>query len=260
MIPYFELPVYHVAGIPIDPWGTLVCIGFVLGLEIVRARGIKLGLDVRDVIDGIIATVGMGFVGGHLVHVLAYHPDKIQTEGWITLLKIWAGFSSFGGFIGAVVGSILFYKVIRPRPYWVHADTIMFGFPFGWIFGRLGCFSVHDHRGRITDFPLAVRYSDGARYDLGLMEALWAMVIAGTFLALSRSPRKPGTFAAVWCVMYAPVRFGFDFLRATDLPGADVRWNGLTPAQWGCILMFCGGLVIFNWLRSQPRSPDPVPA
>jgi hypothetical protein len=47
MIPYFTFPVYQLGPVPIDPWGFLVCVGFVLGLEIARARGIALGLDVR---------------------------------------------------------------------------------------------------------------------------------------------------------------------------------------------------------------------
>lgn len=254
MIPYFDLPVYHVGPVPIDPWGTLVCIGFVLGLEMARARGIKLGLDVRDVVDGIVFTVLSGFVVGHLVHVLAYNPHQLEEQGVMALLRVWAGFSSFGGFLGAVLGITLFYKVIRKRPFWPHADTVMFGFPFGWLFGRLGCFSVHDHIGRPTSSFLGVQFPGGTRYDLGLLEAIVAFGIAMTFLVLARKPRVAGTFTAVWCLIYAPARFGLDFLRNTDLRNADVRWSGLTPAQWGCILMFGAGLALVGWIRRQPAA------
>jgi phosphatidylglycerol:prolipoprotein diacylglycerol transferase len=247
VIPYFVLPVYHLGPLPIDPWGTMVCIGFMLGLELARARGIRMGLDVRDVVDGIVATVGAGFVFGHLVHVLAYHPDLIAERGPIILAQIWLGFSSFGGFLGAVIGSVLFYRLVRKRDWFAHADAIMFGFPFGWIFGRLGCFLAHDHIGRLTTSFLGVQFPGGNRFDLGMLEALWAMVIASTFLVLGRKLRTPGTFLATWCVLYAPARFGFDFLRNTDLAGADVRWSGLTPAQWGCIVMFLGGAAL--WVR-----------
>ena len=257
MIPYIELPVYQLGPIPIDPWGTLVCIGFILGLEMARARGIKTGLDVRDVVDGIVATVLTGFVVGHLVHVLAYNPQKLEEEGVMALVRVWAGFSSFGGFIGAVLGSAIFYKLVRKRDYFAHADAIMFGFPFGWIFGRLGCFSVHDHIGKPTDFFLAVNFpanhwtGGGPRFDLGLLEALVAMVIGAVFLALARTPRVPGTFLATWGLLYAPARFGLDFLRNSDLRGADVRWAGFTPAQWGCVVMFAGSLALLAYLRSR---------
>lgn len=250
MIPYVDLPVYHLGPLPIDPWGTLVCIGFILGLEVARARGIKLGLDVRDVIDGLVFTVLSGFVIGHLVHVLAYNPHQLSEQGVMALLKVWAGFSSFGGFIGAVLGSVVFYRFVRKRDWWVHADAIMYGFPFAWIFGRLGCFSVHDHIGRPTDLFIGVKFPGGTRFDLGLLEALVAMAISATFLLLARKPRPAGTFLATWALLYAPARFGLDFLRNTDLKSPDVRWAGLTPAQWGCILMFLGGLAIVARLRT----------
>lgn len=266
MIPDITLPVYNLGPIPIDPWGTLVCIGFVLGLEVARARGMRLGLDVRDVVDSVVCIVLSGFVVGHLVHVLAYHPEQMEKDGVVALLKIWAGFSSFGGFIGAMLGAVLFFRVLRPRPFWKHADVVMFGFPFGWIFGRLGCFLARDHIGAQTDFFLGQSMSmtlEGrsvveVRHNLGLYEALFTMVIAAAFLLADRRPRKAGFYSALWCLMYAPARFGFDFLRNTDLNTADVRWAGLTPAQWGCILMFAGGVYLMSRFRGPP-APEPTP-
>ena len=46
-IPFFELPVWNLpvpgfGAIPIDPWATLVCIGFVVGLEVVQSLLIAL--------------------------------------------------------------------------------------------------------------------------------------------------------------------------------------------------------------------------
>jgi phosphatidylglycerol---prolipoprotein diacylglyceryl transferase len=253
-IPYFSVPVYNVGAIPLDPWALLVCIGFIVGMEVCRARGIRLGLDVRDVIDGILVIVGMGFVGGHLVHVLAYHPSQLAADGVMSLLRIWGGFSSFGGFLGAVAGVVLFYKVIRKRPFWIHTDNVMFGFPFAWFFGRLGCFSVHDHIGRPSHFFLAMDFPSlgGPRHELGLYEALWTLAIAATFFLLRDKSVRPGTFCALWCLMYAPVRFFFDFLRSTDLEQSDVRWAGLTPAQYGCVLMAATGVALVLWLRKQP--------
>ena len=265
MIPYFTLPTWEVASVPVDPWGLLVCIGFVLGLEIARARGIRLGLDVRDVVDGSVFIVLMAFLGGHLMYVLAYHPDRYARDGFMSLVRVWQGFASTGGFLGAVTGAVLFFRVLRPRPFWLHGDTIMFGFPFAWIFGRAGCALVHDHIGRPTTFPLAVDFSrvrlpladgttarGGVRHDLGLYETLWAVVIAGTFVLLARRPRPAGFFTMTWCLMYAPARFGMDFLRAVDLKGADVRWAGLTPAQWAMLAMFGAGIALWRRTRGAP--------
>src|SRR5262245_58386099 len=158
-IPFFELRVYNVeipgvGALPIDPWATLVCIGFVVGLELARWRGIKLGLDVRDIVDGAVFIVLSGFFWAHVVTVLFYFPERLTDSGIMAILRVWEGFSSTGGFLGAVLGAWLFYGYVRKRPILRHADVITYGFPFGWFFGRLGCSSVHDHIGKQTTFPL----------------------------------------------------------------------------------------------------------
>ncbi len=260
LIPYYHLPVWELGPIPIDPWATLVCIGFVVGLEVARSRGIKTGLAVRDIVDGIVVIVGMGFLVGHLVFVLAYHPERLEEQGIRALLEVWAGFSSYGGFIGAVIGTVLFFRVFRKRPFWPHADAVMFGFPFGWVFGRMGCAVVHDHIGKPTEFFLAVDFPDiGARHELGLYEAAWTLVIAAAFIWLARKHRAPGFFVVIWCLMYAPVRFLLDFLRATDLPGSDPRYWGLTAGQYGSIVMLVAGLLVWAFvLRKAPSVAGPV--
>ncbi len=287
LIPYFPPFVWEMGPLVLDSWALLVSIGFVVGLEVARARGLRQGLAVRDVVDSAVFVVGMGFVVGHLVHVLAYNPHQLDEQGIMALLRIWAGFSSTGGFIGAVLGCVLMFIAFprwfgpldarmeaagttgphrravawlaRKRAFWPHADALMFGFPFAWTFGRLGCFSAHDHVGRASDFFLAVdfpvQYYGGPRHDLGLYEALWTAVIAATFYALRKKPVKPGFFTGVWCALYFPARFGFDFLRNADLSGADVRWAGLTPAQWGALLLFGAGLWVVKTTWGGPGAP-----
>lgn len=260
LIPYFQVPVVELGPVVIDSWATLVALGFILGLELARWRGLQRGLEVRDVVDGIVVVVGMGFVVGHIVHVVAYNPQQLEEDGIMAILRVWAGFSSTGGFIGAVLGGVLFYGLIRKRDFWAHADAIMFGFPFGWFLGRMGCFSAHDHIGKLSDFFLAVDFPEarygGPRHDLGLYEALWTLGIAVVFFALRHRRVKDGFFIGLFCVLYAPIRFLLDFLRNTDLEGrADLRYAGLTPAQYGMIAMFLAGL----WVVWRLRSGDPPP-
>ena len=276
-IPFFDLPMWRpeipgIGEVPIDPWATLVCAGFVIGLEVARHRAIKLGMDVRDIVDAAIWTVGSGFVFGHIITVLAYFPERLATDGIWALLKLWEGFSSFGGFLGAVLGSVLFFKVIRKRDYFRYADVITYGFPFAWFFGRLGCGVVHDHVGRQTDFFLGMDFDhgwtpgadpdpwvNGVRHELGLYEAMFMVFVSLSFYALGKKDRVPGFFLGLYAVLYAPVRFFLDFLRNTDLKHQDVRYFGLTPAQYGCIVMALLGLWILrsrDWKDFKPWPMD----
>ena len=256
LIPYFQIPIFEWGPIVLDSWTALVLFGFIVGLEITRARAIRLGLDVRDIVDGSVVTVAMGFVIGHVVHVVAYNPHQLETDGIMALLRVWAGFSSTGGFIGAVLGSVVFFRFVRKRDYWVHADTIMYGFPFAWVFGRLGCFTAHDHIGRASDFFLAVQFPGGSRHDLGLYEAIWTAGIAALFYAWRNKPVRPGFFLGLFCATYAPIRFFMDFLRNTDLEGADIRWAGLTFAQYVMIVLMVVGVILVRRNSIPPQHEE----
>jgi len=207
-------------------------------------------------VDGSVVTVAMGFVIGHVVHVVAYNPHQLETDGIMALLRVWAGFSSTGGFIGAVLGSVVFFRFVRKRDYWVHADTIMYGFPFAWVFGRLGCFTAHDHIGRASDFFLAVQFPGGSRHDLGLYEAIWTAGIAALFYAWRNKPVRPGFFLGLFCATYAPIRFLMDFLRNTDLEGADIRWAGLTFAQYVMIVLMVVGVTLVRRNSIPPQHEE----
>ena len=85
-----------------DLWYTfglfpVVALGFILGMEFGRARAIQLGLDIKDIVDGALFIVGMGFIWS-LGLRLAYHPEMLDEHGWSIMFEIWAGQSSNGGF------------------------------------------------------------------------------------------------------------------------------------------------------------------
>ena len=122
------------------------------------------------------------------------------------------------------------------------------GLSVGWIFGRLGCTTAHDHPGRHTDFFLAVRYPEGPRHDLGFDEFLLTLVMTAILFAYAKKPRPAGRIIGLFATMYAPIRFGLDFLRATDVARPDERYGGLTPAQWACM----GALAVGIWLLRRP--------
>jgi phosphatidylglycerol:prolipoprotein diacylglycerol transferase len=214
-------------------FGVLVAIGVILGDRIVVTQGVKRGLDPRDVKFMNARIVIWGFIVAHLVSVVFYFPERIK-ENPLVLLNFWSGLSSFGGFLGALL-AFLYYTRREKIPRLVYADAVALGLSVGWIFGRTGCSTAHDHPGRHTSFFLAVKYPDGARHDLGFYELLYTIVLTAILFAFARKPRRPGQIIGLAALLYAPARFGFDFLRATDVARPDERYAGLTPAQWACI-------------------------
>ena len=87
-----------------------------------------------------------------------------------------------------------------------------------------------------------MRFPAGARFDLGLLESLLAFLLFTLYsLLFSRLIKLRWGLVFILSFMdYAIARFLLDFLRATDLPVSDIRYGGLTPAQWGMIALFLG--------------------
>jgi phosphatidylglycerol:prolipoprotein diacylglycerol transferase len=237
MIPYFDAHIRDlphwlpaIGGLPIHWFGVLVAIGVLVGDRIVVAQGRKRGLDDNDVKYLNARIVIGGFIMAHLVSVIFYYPDRI----------------------------LYFTKkaeVDRLR----YADSVALGLAVGWIFGRTGCFTAHDHPGRhvSASFFLSVAYPDGPRIDLGLYELLFTIVMTAVLFAYNRKPRAPGRMIALAALIYAPARFLLDFLRETEVSKVvthpDVRRLGLTPAQWACLAT--AALGVYLWRRPPPPPP-----
>jgi phosphatidylglycerol:prolipoprotein diacylglycerol transferase len=256
MIPYIDIPPLHIFGpgqlgpigvgeLSIKPFGTLVAIGVYLGTEIVKRQGERFKLDGKALSSFVFYILVGGFVGGHVLDTIFYHPEQIA-ESPLSLLRIWDGQSSFGGFTGAFLG-LLYWRHKFKAPTLAYADVVASAFPLSWVFGRSGCSIAHDHRGLASNAWFAVQYPGGGRFDLGLYEMILTIPLAITFLFLMKKPRPPGFFLGMMCIAYAPTRFALDFMRVSPLEyghNADPRYGGLTPAQWGCLLLLGVGVAL----------------
>jgi len=254
-IPWFELDVIHIPGLPetiaIRPFGLLVGIGLFVGYRLAERRATRLGLKEELIFDFIAHVVLIGFFLSHLFDRLLYEPRFLIEQPW-DLLMPWRSMSSFGGFFGGVIGAFI-WKWHRGLDITVPLDQVAFAMPVAWLFGRLGCFVVHDHPGKLTSFCLAVddyQFGDlpvGPRHDLGLYEVFWTLPVIVLFWALDRKPRPHGFYIGLIAVLYAPFRFMLDFLREVD-----VRYSGLTPGHYSALLAF--GVGVFLLARAV-RSP-----
>lgn len=257
-IPWFKPTGWMIPGtkIGLQPFGLLVAIGVVLGFRLAAWYGKRNGIRPDVVTDCATHVVIIGFVLGHVFDLVAYQPELVLREPW-RLLFVWENLSSFGGVFGSVLGGF-YWAHKRKLPLLPVYDCIGFGFPLSWIFGRLGCFVVHDHPGRETDFFLGVENYQypglpvATRHDLGLYEVFWAIAVCALFLLLSRKPRAWGFYTAWFALLYAPFRFGLDFLRA-----ADTTYAGLTPGHYASLFAFGVGAALLWYAYRHGRTPLP---
>jgi phosphatidylglycerol:prolipoprotein diacylglycerol transferase len=244
MIPWFQYNVIKLGPIPIQVWGLWVALGMVLTMTILAIRAKRFGTNVNMIVDlGLWMLIG-GILGARFFHIFFYEP-RFYFSYPIEIVKIWhGGLSSFGGIVGAVVGFFLFTKKYQiASSEWLKiADQISFAALFGWMVGRVGCFMIHDHLGVHSNCPLAIQTIDGPRLDMALIEIIALVPLAAFFLIHKNRKHADGFFTASVFVYYGIVRFVLDFWRAGDIINPDVRYLGLTPAQYfATLLVVIGG-------------------
>jgi phosphatidylglycerol---prolipoprotein diacylglyceryl transferase len=275
LIPYLELPELPIVSarffgnfpktdITFKPFGLLLALGAYLATVASLRQARRLGASDRAVLalTGWVAVFALVFA--HWIDALFYFPEDVRADPMF-LLRFWEGLSSFGGFVGAFVGAFA-WRAYYKAALLPHADIVASSYPLAMALGRLGCAFAHDHPGVRSDFFLAVRYPDGGRHDLGFYEFLLLTGFAVAFLLLRHKPRPWGFYGGILCAGYAPVRFGFDFLReradAVGLGGfatGDARYLGLTPAQWLCVPLFAVGVTLLARMKKEGTALPVVP-
>lgn len=166
MIPFIHVPDLPIGPLTLHPFGLLVATGVIIGTWLATRRARQRGLDLEKLNSFITWMLIAGFMGGHMLDEIFYHPQELVKRPW-SLFFLWEGLSSFGGFTGALIGIVLwkYFEAVpllrtplftiprfkrRPQtmPILPFADLILSVFPVAWIFGRSGCSVVHDHLGQ----------------------------------------------------------------------------------------------------------------
>lgn len=263
MLPYFEQPVWHIGPLTVYAFGITAALAMWVGFAILRRRFDSLGLDpLLGQRLGWWIVLG-GIAGAHLFSVFFYFPHELREDPWL-VLRVWDDISSFGGMLGGIAGGLLFFATRRGederRARLAYLDAVAFAFPAALAIGRLGCALAHDHPGTVTSFPLAISLETDAAlqyiggvyanagillppaaptmgfHDLGLYEFLFlSFAVVPLFVFWNRRRRPAGFYLVAFGALYLPVRFCLDLLRVSD-----VRYAGLTPAQWTAALIAAG--------------------
>ncbi len=216
-------------------FGLLAALDMLFGVYLVYRWCQRFDLDWATLSRGLPWVILLGYYISHLVSIALYFPEDLTDLG--RLLDPRTQISSFGGMFGGGIVAFVFLRRNRlslPR----YLDALTYGFVGGYVFGRAGCFAIHDHPGIETDFALAVDIAGVRRHDLGFYE-MWlmlALLIGITLMARRSRPPDGGVFAFT-TMIYAPVRFYLDSLRAID-----VTYAGLTPGQWMAVPLFALGV------------------
>jgi phosphatidylglycerol---prolipoprotein diacylglyceryl transferase len=273
----------------LNTYGVLLAVAFLLGLYVMGRLAARDGLDRNRVYDLGLWVLAASLVGSKLLMVLTEW-DEVYSQNPRLIFSLdffRSGGVFYGGFLGAVVASVVVMKIYG-LPWWRTADAFAPGIAVGQVVGRLGCFSagccwgeptthawgVHfTERGHeVTGVPTVVAHLENPAQQvwaekLGsltaplhlhptqLYEAAATLVIFAALLWLFGRRRFEGQVVLAYALLYAVARFTIEFWR--DDPRGAVF--GVSTSQFIAVVVFVGALAAYIY-RSRNRDKSPQAA
>ncbi len=259
----------RIGSLPINTYGLMLAISFVLGLWLAARRGEAVGVKKNDVYDLGVRLMIAAIVGSRLFYVVT-HISEFQGH-WLDVIAIWKGLyglSMLGGVILAIaVGFHFVWK--KKLPVWELSDAVIPSFALGIFITRIGCFFNGCCFGAETSCSLGMSFPDSAMAYSGtgilsgahIHPAQLYSSVAGLFMLavlLIADLRKhfPGFIFVFFIGLYGVTRFGLEEFRYFDhepnlLFGVSTMAgrSGITDNQLISLLMLVSSIVLGLWLH-----------
>ncbi|RNL51967.1 prolipoprotein diacylglyceryl transferase [Arthrobacter oryzae] len=255
-------------------YALAILAGIVVGVWLTARRLRDRGGTTSQTLDIVTWAVPFGIVGGRIYHVITdnqlyFGPGRDPWGAfriWEGGLGIWGAVAL--GLVGALIGARRAHV-----PFAAFVDAAAPGLLIAQGLGRWGNWFNNELYGEPTDLPWklqihamdpvtgqALTGTDGTPQVLGyfhptfLYESLWVLAAALLLIFLDRRyTLGAGSVFALYIVLYTAGRFAFELMRSD--PANLIL--GLRVNTWVAGLLFLAGLVLFQQLRTRPRSTVP---
>jgi phosphatidylglycerol:prolipoprotein diacylglycerol transferase len=190
-------------------------------------RGVRRdGLDSNRAASlGLWLIIG-AILGAKALMVIRTLPDYLAhpSELW-SLSTIQSAGDFYGGFIGSLIGALIFFHRHPDIPRWHMADLSGPAIALGQAIGRIGCFMAGDDYGRPTDLPWAVVFTHPDASEIGgaplgiplhpvqLYESFTCFLIFLFLVWRTRRKRFHGEIILTYTLLYAFARFLIEWVR-----------------------------------------------
>lgn len=214
MIPYFPQPVVRLGPLQIHAFGALAAAAVLIGGRVILLRAHRAGVPVEQMFRFCFWVYLSAMIGAYFSKsVLDDFPAFLSDPSRI--FRVSLGVRSVGGISGGFIGGIAWCRFHRLSLLETmrRLDIIAYAMPLAWMIGRLGCALAHDHRGLDSTSWIAVKFPEGPRFDLGLIEFLFLIPVVIWFRFLDRRARPVGFYFGLYGVVYGGFRIWLDTLH-----------------------------------------------
>ena len=274
------LPYVTVGTMTIPMYGVCGAVGFLAALALIAALAPRVRVDAENAVYLFVFAVIGAMAGAKVLYLLTVAPQllrdlpmAVSDPGGFIARYLSGGFVFYGGLIGGVAVAVLYCRWFRWRPV-DYLPALVPAIPLLHAFGRIGCFCAGCCYGIPVPWGLRFDRSPVAPHGVALLpvqlvESAAEFVLCAVLVALalrhpadgrhgSRGGRGAWLLLAWYGALYAPLRFGLEFLRGDAVRGF---WLGLSTSQWLSLAVFAASLAVLLAARrtapAVPASPAP---
>jgi phosphatidylglycerol---prolipoprotein diacylglyceryl transferase len=249
----------------VHTFGLLLASAYMAAFWWLTREGRREGLDADELASLGFWAIAGAIIGAKALLIVRELPEYAAAPSEIFSLSVLASAGDFyGGFIGALIASAIFFRRHPRLPFWRTADLCGPAIALGQAIGRVGCFMAGDDYGRPTDLPWAVTFTnpDAARiggaplgvplHPVQLYESLVCLVLFAFLVRLRRHKRFDGEVILAYTLLYAIARFVLELFRG-DADRGFVFGGLLSTSQF--IAAILGPVAAAVWVfryRSRP--------
>jgi len=219
---------FQIGPLEIHAYGLMLALSFLLGIYFAMFRAKKQGIDQNKIVDLSVIIVISAILGSRFLYVI-FHLDEFRGR-WLDTINPFqssgqigiAGLTMLGGFVAAVVFSILFMK-LKKMPLLKISDIMIPSVALGIFVTRIGCFFNGCCYGLPTDLswgmvfpqesPAGFCFPNQAIHPTQLYSSLYGLIIFGLLLFFERYKKFDGFLLYLFFIFYGISRFIVDFFR-----------------------------------------------
>ncbi|PYR46800.1 MAG: prolipoprotein diacylglyceryl transferase [Acidobacteria bacterium] len=249
----------------VHTFGLLLASAYVAAFWWLMREGRREGLDVDALSSLGFWAIGGAIVGAKALMIMRELPEYAAAPSEVFSLSMLASAGDFyGGFIGALIASAIFFRRHPRLPFWRIADLCGPAIALGQAIGRIGCLMAGDDYGRPTQLPWAVTFTDPDAARIGgaplgvslhpvqLYESIVCFGLFALLVRLSRHKRFDGQVILAYTLLYAVARFILEYFRG-DADRGFVFGGLLSTSQFVATIL--GPVAIALWIVRRRSAP-----
>lgn len=249
------LPTIELFGVEIAMYGVMIVFGTAAGILTAVLRSGKTGQPKEDLLyASLYGTIGV-IIGAKVLYIITILPLIIENFDLLihdpdeAMALLAGGFVFYGGLIGGISAVGIYCRQYGLR-FFPLAEALVPSIPLIHAFGRVGCFFAGCCHGIEFPPPIGMYFSkspvaphDVALFPVQLLESALNLAIFAVLLILGKKRRRQGVVLGAYLLMYAPLRFILEYLRADAWRGIFL---GLSTSQWISIALLIAGSVLVS--------------